>query len=195
MSLFFIKRTRTCFSGVLIVRYINALVAVQKNWYRIDEKKKNLCPVYTVDENILFLPLKSILHAIDVQSVRVNIPKYSSMCWWEVKQRSDTCQVSSFRGAFLQFLRILWSDSSDWRTWWHSRAQGVLLNVCRRRMWPHCARIYSAVVLCREGCFRMSYGPVFLWPIFPGVWFWKLPRDGTLETVPWFAWLCHLQAL
>jgi len=41
----------------------------------------------------LSLPLKSIVRAIDVESVRVNIPKYSGMCWWEVKQRFDTCQV------------------------------------------------------------------------------------------------------
>jgi hypothetical protein len=66
-----------------------------------------LFPVDSVDENILFLPLKRILHANDVESVRVNIPKYSGMCWWEVKQRRDTCQVSSFTGTFQQFLRIL----------------------------------------------------------------------------------------
>jgi hypothetical protein len=38
MSLFFIKKKRSGFSGVLIVRYSNAFVGVQKNWYRIDEK-------------------------------------------------------------------------------------------------------------------------------------------------------------
>jgi hypothetical protein len=54
----------------------------------------------------MFLPLQSILHAIDVKSVMVNIPKYSGMCWWEVKQRSDTRQVLSFRRTVHQFVRI-----------------------------------------------------------------------------------------
>jgi len=65
-------------------------------------KRKKLFPD-SVDENILFLPLKSISHAIDMESVRVNIREYSGMCWWEVKQRSDTCRDSSFRGTFHQF--------------------------------------------------------------------------------------------
>ena len=60
------------------------------------KRKKKLFP-NSVDENILFLSLKIILHAIDMESVSVNIPKYSGMCWWEAKQRSDTCQDSSSR--------------------------------------------------------------------------------------------------